>query len=170
MKHGYFGRKLGRNKDERKRLFRQLYHAMFANGQVKTTLAKAKSVQPTIEKLITSAKKNTSPSLRQVEKVLADHKTIAMLMDMVKTRFSKRTSGYTRVTKLGKRRGDASEMVILEFVDAAPKREESTAPKTAKKTKAGTAVVDAEIVEEKETKEEKKPKAAKKETKKKETK
>lgn len=151
MKHGYFGRKLGRNKDERRRLFMILTRSLIEQGRVRTTLAKAKAVQPMVEQLITKTKAATSGSLGAVEGVLADFGSFSKLRDMAKTRFSARTSGYTRIVKLGTRLGDAAEMVYLEFVDAAPVEEktEQIKPKASAAAKASAVVEEAEVVKEK---------------------
>ncbi len=151
MKHGYFGRKLGRNKDERKQLFRVLSRVMFEKGRIKTTFGKAKAVQPMIEKLITSAKRATAGSLREVQKNLADKPSADLLLEMVKTRFAGRNSGYTRIIKLGARKGDAAEVVYLEFVDAAPLVEQKKVEKKSKRTRdtdKKPEVQDAEVIKE----------------------
>ncbi len=119
MRHAYFGRKLHRTTNERQQLFRNLLRALIAHGKVITTLAKAKSVAPAMEKLITKAKSGTEAARRGVFADLGgDKESTKALMDMAKTRFSPRTSGFTRVIKLGARQGDAAEMVELSFVDA----------------------------------------------------
>lgn len=158
MKHGYYGRKLGRNKDERRRLFMILTRSFIEAGRIRTTLAKAKAIQPMVEKLITKAKSGTSGALNKVSGVLSDADSYKKLLDMAKTRFGGRTSGYTRIVKLGTRLGDASEMVFLEFVDAAPEKPKTKTTKAVKGTKA---VQEAEVVTEAEVKEEPKAKSAK---------
>lgn len=149
MKHGYFGRKLGRNKDERKQLFRVLLRALIANGRIRTTLAKAKAIQPMVEKLITQVKRGTSGALREVTKTLSDRASYEKLLEMATNRFMARTSGYTRIVKLGARLGDAAEEVFLEFVDSAPVKAEVVKEK---KTKEPKKVQEAEIVKSKKSK------------------
>lgn len=122
MRHAVFGRKLHRTVDERRRLFMILLRSLFGHGKIVTTVAKAKSMQPMAEKLITKAKSGTSADMRQIRKVLADRVTVGILMDWAKTRFAKRTSGFTRLVRVGRRLGDASETVELSFVDAAPEK------------------------------------------------
>lgn len=151
MRHGYFGRKLGRTVDERRRLFMVLVRSLITIGHIKTTFAKAKAIVPMVDKLITKAKDGSNASLSVLRKRLADESVVSVLRDMAKTRFHTRTSGYTRILKLGKRRGDASEMVILEFVDAAPVVTEVV---KAKPTKETPKVEEAEVVS-------KKPKSSK---------
>lgn len=159
MKHGVYGRKLGRNKDERKRLFRDIARALISHGRLHTTFAKAKSVQAMVEKLITKTKRATNGSLLEVKKTLADLAVEKKLIEMAKTRFAGRNSGYTRIVKLGARRGDASEMVYLEFVDAAPVAEVVKAPKKASPN--ASKVEEAEVVTEKPVKAKKMAKTAK---------
>ena len=127
----------------------QLTRSMFELGKVKTTIAKAKAVQPLVEKLITKAKSASSSDIREIQKTVSDSATEKRLLEMAKTRFTKRNSGYTRIVKLGKRVGDSSEMVYLEFVDAAPVAEKTVkaekAPKAAEKQ---PKVEEAEVVQE----------------------
>jgi large subunit ribosomal protein L17 len=117
MRHSYFGKKLSRTKNERRRLLQILARDVLIHGQIKTTLAKAKAVQPLVEKLITNVKKGTSAGMIQVRKVLADKKSVDFLLNDTKTRFASRTSGYTRIIKLGTIRSDAAQEVLLSFVD-----------------------------------------------------
>lgn len=147
MKHGYFGRKLGRNKDERKRLFRNLSSALIMHGRIHTTLAKAKSIQPMVEKLITRVKRGTSGATGEVHKTLSNNTTYTALVELAKSRWMTRTSGYTRIIKLGTRAGDAAEMVYLEFVDAAPvKKEVVKKIKAVKETKKTPVVQEADVL------------------------
>lgn len=132
MRHSVFGKKLSRTKNERARLRYNLLRSLILHGEIKTTKAKAKAVQALIEKLITKAKTGTEQKRREVETIISDKKIIAMLWNDAKTRFAKRQSGFTRVVLLGQRRGDASEMVLLSFVDN--KVEEAIVP--VKKTEA----------------------------------
>lgn len=117
MRHGYFGKQLSRTTNERKALIRNLMKSLIAHGSIKTTKAKAVATRSEIEKLITKAKKGTDASKRDVFAHLPDKKSVASLLSMAETRFAGRTSGYTRITKIGKRRGDATEQVIFSFVD-----------------------------------------------------
>lgn len=120
MRHSVFGRKLSRTKNERRRLLQGLARDVIIRGSIKTTLAKAKAVQPMVEKLVTLAKKG---SIKEVEKILASKDIEKLLNDDVKTRFANRTSGFTRIIKLGKRLGDSTEEVFLQFVDERVKAE-----------------------------------------------
>ncbi len=119
MRHSYFGKKLSRTKNERKNLLRNLARSMFLHGSIKTSKAKAQAVRGMVEKLITKAKKGTEQKKREIFSVLHEKDIVEKLMDMASTRFASRTSGFTRMVHLGPRRGDATEEVILSFVDEA---------------------------------------------------
>ena len=87
------------------------------HGAVRTTLAKAKAVQPLVEKLITKAKHGEHIDIVQVQRVLDNRQLTQQLFADAKTRFSGRTSGFTKIVKLGKRLGDAAEEVLFAFID-----------------------------------------------------
>lgn len=146
MRHGVYGRKLHRTVDERRQLFMILLRSLFGEGKIVTTVAKAKSIQPTAEKLITKAKSASNADMRQIRKVLADRVTVGILMDWAKTRFSNRTSGFTRMIRVGRRLGDASETVELSFVDAAPVKPEVVKTEVVKSVAAKGTVVEAKPV------------------------
>lgn len=114
MRHSVFGRKLSRTKNERKRLLQGLVRNTLRHGSIKTSVAKAKAVRPMMEKLITLAKKG---SAREVKKILADKQMEKELLADAKTRFASRTSGFTRIIRLGGRPGDATEEVLFQLVD-----------------------------------------------------
>ena len=118
MRHSVYGRKFSRTNDERKRLFTGLVRALLASDSIVTTIAKAKAVQPMVEKLVTRAKLGKPSDLRRVLRVIPEREIAKRLMEDAKTRFAARSSGYTRIIKLGKREGDATEMVQFSFVDA----------------------------------------------------
>ncbi len=124
MRHHIAGYKLSRTKDQRKALRRVLIKQLFENNRIKTTKAKAKAIRGDAEKLITLAKNSTNGS--DIEKVnarrlaastLADADIVKKLFDDIAPRFESRNGGYTRMLKLGLRKGDSSEMVILELVE-----------------------------------------------------
>lgn len=117
MRHSYFGKKLSRTKNERRRLLGGLARELISHGGVRTTLARARAVRPLVEKLVSRAKQGTSGQLRQVAKVLSDKATYQRLLSDAKTRFGGRTSGFTRIVRLGQRSGDGVEEVLLSFVD-----------------------------------------------------
>ncbi len=112
-----------------------LLRSLFGVGKIVTTVAKAKAVRPMVEKLITKAKHGKSADMRQIRKALADRVTVGILMDWAKTRFSKRTSGFTRLVRVGRRLGDASETVELSFVDALPEIKKIVKTKVVKQIK-----------------------------------
>lgn len=109
-----------------------LSRELIKRGTIKTTLAKAKAVQPMVEKLITRAKMGKDAK-KLVFKVLGDKESTEKLMSNAEVRFAKRSSGFTRIVKMGKRMGDATEEALLMFVDEEVKTE-VIKPKTEKKT------------------------------------
>ena len=118
VRNRVFGRKLSRDTDTRKAMFRSLVAAIVKNGSIITTKAKAKSIQGFLDKLITKVKKNTLASRRKVIAILGnDKETTEKLFGVLNETFAKRKSGFTRIINLPKRRGDLSKMVRLEFVD-----------------------------------------------------
>lgn len=135
MNHRVFGRKLSRSTDERQRLFGGLVVDLLTHGSVQTTIAKAKSIQGMVDKLITTAKKGTQASYRKVLGILNNGNLAHQLMGDAKTRFSSRTSGYTRIIRVGRRVGDAADVVILSLVDAVVPSEVVMTPKPVVKEK-----------------------------------
>ncbi len=110
-------RKLGRPANQRKALFRNLVTALFAHERIKTTEAKAKEVRILADKLITLAKKGDLHARRQAAAVLNDKEVLKKLFQEIAGRYTERNGGYTRILKLGPRRGDAAPMVLLELVE-----------------------------------------------------
>ena len=117
MRHGYAHRKLGRTSGHRLALFRNQLASLISSERIVTTLPKAKELRPLAEKLITLAKTDSVHSRRQAAKSVPDDALIAKLFDTIGPRFSTRPGGYTRILKLGARRGDNAEMAILELVE-----------------------------------------------------
>jgi len=109
-------RKLGRDSSARKALFRSILTSFFAHERIETTEAKAKEVSGLADKMITLAKRGDLHARRQVLAYLLDEKVTAKLFDTIAPRYKDRQGGYTRILKLGPRRGDAAPMVILELV------------------------------------------------------
>ena len=131
-------RKLGRTSSHRKAMFRNQLASLIDNERIITTLPKAKELRPLAEKLITLAKNDSVHTRRQAFQVIPDNALIAKLFDTLGPRFSTRPGGYTRIMKLGARRGDAAEMAILELVERSadktePKAAETTPAKGGKK-------------------------------------
>jgi len=118
MRHRVSGRRLNRSKKHRASLFKNLIIGLIETGQIKTTLAKAKAVKPLVDKLITRAKKGSLHSRRILLSFLRQKPAVNKLVDEIAPRFKKRTSGFTRIVRLGERKGDNAPMVSLEFVDS----------------------------------------------------
>jgi large subunit ribosomal protein L17 len=141
-------RKLGRTSAHRNAMFRNQLASLIDKERIITTLPKAKELRPQIERLITLAKnKDDVHGRRQAGRIIADDKLVAKLFGTLAPRFSERPGGYTRIVKLGSRRGDAAEMAILEFVDFELKTESAAAPEPAKKAKAKKAEPEADADE-----------------------
>ncbi|MBU2051617.1 50S ribosomal protein L17 [Patescibacteria group bacterium] len=117
MRHQLAGRKLGRNTHERRSLFKNLIRSLILNERIKTTVAKAKTIRPIVDKLMTQAKANTLAGRRRVLAVLVDRAAVDKLFKELAPRTAKRTSGFTRIRRLGQRRGDNSLLVQMEWVD-----------------------------------------------------
>jgi large subunit ribosomal protein L17 len=108
-------RKLGRTSAHRNALFRNQLASLIDRERIITTLPKAKELRPQIERLITLARTDSVHNRRQAVRVV-DEAMVAKLFDTLGPRFADRPGGYTRIIKLGPRRGDAAEMAILEFM------------------------------------------------------
>jgi len=132
MNHSVYGKKLSRTKNERRRLFCNLARSLILHGSIVTSRAKAKAVQPLIEKLVTKAKKGRDVDRRLILKTISDGVVVNTLLADAKDRFSQRTSGFTRMIKIGNIRSDGAEEVMLSFVDEAVKREPVTYEKSIK--------------------------------------
>jgi len=111
-----FYRKLGRDSGARKALFRNILTSFFAQGRIETTEAKAKEISGLAAKMITLAKRGDLHARRQVLSYLLDEAVVKKLFDEIAPKYKDRQGGYTRVLKLGPRRGDAAPMAILELV------------------------------------------------------
>jgi large subunit ribosomal protein L17 len=113
------GRKLSRSTNQRKALFRNLTTELFRHDRIKTTEAKAKSIQPIAEKLITLARRGDLHARRQAAREITDPVVLQRLFDEIAPRIQGRDGGYVRLYKLGPRQGDAAPMVQIELVDQA---------------------------------------------------
>ena len=116
MAHQIYGRHLGRTKDARRALFRNLVGQLIARGRVKTTIAKAKAIKPFIDKLVTKAKRASLASRREIVASLPKEAGLR-LVDTIVPQFKNRTSGFSRIVRLGERRGDNAELVLLEWTE-----------------------------------------------------
>ena len=109
-------RKLGKPSDQRRAMLRAMTTYLLENGQIKTTYARAKEVAPVAEKMITLAKKNDLAAYRQVLSFVTKEDVAKKLFDQIGPTYADRNGGYTRVLKMGPRRGDAAEMAIIQLV------------------------------------------------------
>ena len=109
-------RKLGRTTDQRKAMLRAMVTYLLENGQIKTTLTRAKEVAPVAEKMITLAKDNTLVSYRQALGFITKEDVANKLFKEIGPRYTDRNGGYTRIVRIGPRRGDAAEMAIIQLV------------------------------------------------------
>ena len=144
MRHRVAGRKLGRTTEHRVALLRNLSTQLFANEKIHTTLAKAKELRPFVERLVTISKRGTLHARRRVMRHIHDRTVVSKLFDTLSARYDQRPGGYTRIIKLGPRRGDNAEMALIELVDsegsqaadvveATPTKKAKTAKKKASK-------------------------------------
>jgi large subunit ribosomal protein L17 len=117
MRHRKAGRKFGRNPAQRQAMLRQLAISMILHERLTTTEAKAKSLRPVVEKLVTIAREDT-PHHRNLVMSKIDHPTATTkLFEVVAPRFEDAPGGYTRISKLGQRHGDAAPMALIEFIE-----------------------------------------------------
>src|SRR5688572_10883480 len=163
MRHGMVNRKLGRTSSHRMAMFRNQLASLIDHERIVTTLPKAKELRPIIEKLITLSKNDNVHARRNAAKLVADETLVAKLFGTLGPRFAERPGGYTRIIKLGSRRGDAAEMAILEFVGyELPSSSEKSAPAPAAPTRSKKKKADDEETEAAPAAEDKPKKAAKK--------
>ncbi len=136
MKHRLKGKKLNRTSSHRKALLKNLSQALLKHEQIVTTLIKAKTLKPYIDKLITIGKKGSLHSRRQAITKIGNEKLVQKLMDILAKRYKDRSGGYSRIVKAGYRYGDSAPMAVIELVE----RDESakgldSGPVTEKKIK-----------------------------------
>lgn len=116
-RHGYKGRKFGRERDQRRALMKGLATSLVEHGKIETTLPKAKELVRYIEKLITKAKKGDLHNRRQVIAKLSTQAAAFKLVDEIAPQLKDRTSGHVRVQRTRVRVGDGAQMATIEFVD-----------------------------------------------------
>lgn len=109
-------RKLGRNSSNRKALFRSILTSFFKYGKIETTVTKAKEVAKHSAQLITLAKRNDLHARRQVMAVLVDETITKKLFEEIAPKYEGGQGGFTRIYRVGPRRGDAAEMAIIELI------------------------------------------------------
>lgn len=133
MRHKVAGYKLGRDKSARRSLLRGLVTSVIERERIVTTVPKAKAARPLVDKMITLAKADSLHARRQAAAFLMTPASVKKLFDKLGARFGQRQGGYTRVTRLGWRKGDGAEQAVLELVgselvkraaDRAKRREE----------------------------------------------
>lgn len=114
MKHRIYGKRLGRNRNEREALFKNLVRSLFLKEVIQTTEAKAKAIKGLVDKVINQAK--NPKTKRLVNQFLSDKLTAKKLINEIAPRFKTRISGYTSTVKLGVRKGDGAMMVQISLV------------------------------------------------------
>ena len=110
-------RKLGRPTAHRNAMLRGLVTYLLENGQIETTLSRAKEVRSEAEKMITLGKKNTLASRRQALAYITKEDVVSKLFSEIAPKYAETNGGYTQIYKLGPRRGDAAEMALIKLVD-----------------------------------------------------
>ena len=110
-------RKLGRTTAHRNAMLRGMVTLLLENGQIETTLTRAKEVRSMAEKMITLGKKNTLASRRAALAYITKDKVVTKLFSEISTKYADRNGGYTQIFKLGPRRGDGAEMAIVKLID-----------------------------------------------------
>ena len=168
MRHRVAHRKLGRTTEHRISLLRNLAASLFIHERIRTTLAKAKELRPFAERLITLSKKDSLHARRQALRIMVHREAVNKLFRDLSARFADRPGGYTRILKLGPRRGDGAPMAYIELVDFAftPEKKESAAKKEKAEAKPKVVEPEPEAPEEVEAEEETAAAAPKKKAKK----
>jgi large subunit ribosomal protein L17 len=116
MRHRKNGRKFGRNPAQRKAMFRQQAISLILNERITTTEAKAKELRSVVEKLVTIAREDSEHTRNIVRSRLEHDRSVNRLFEEIAPRFESTQGGYTRISKLGLRKGDAAPIVLIEFV------------------------------------------------------
>jgi len=117
MRHRKKGRELGRTRSHRKAMLRNMATSLIIHERIRTTEAKAKELRPFAERLISLAKRGDLHSRRLAGRHIADGEALQKLFDQLGPRFQERPGGYTRVLKLGARKGDGAELALIELTD-----------------------------------------------------
>ena len=117
MRHAVKGRKLKVTSSHKKALFSNLATSLLRQKRIKTTVAKAKELRTFVEKLITKAKRQDIAARRHVARFIHDRAVVKELFDEIIAKIGDRPGGYTRVVKLGSRRGDGADLALIELVD-----------------------------------------------------
>lgn len=117
MRHRKKGRALSRTSSHRKAMLRNMATSLLVHERIRTTEAKAKELRPVVEKLITLGGTDDVHSRRQARRLIEDRAALTKLFDEIGPRFRERPGGYTRILKLGTRKGDGAEVAIIELTD-----------------------------------------------------
>jgi large subunit ribosomal protein L17 len=125
MRHLKAGRKLNRTSSHRKALFRNLAAALLHHESIRTTNPKALELRRVADRLITLAKTNNTHAIRQAFAYLRDKEAVKKLFSDIGTRYTEINGGYTRVLKMGRRKGDAAPMALIELTQKKDKEEET---------------------------------------------
>jgi len=137
MRHGKKIHKLERPKAHREALISNMAQALITHRRIKTTESKAKALKPVIDKLVTTAKENTVSARRLAAKTIKSKELLKKLFDEIAPEMMDRTSGYSRIMRIGVRQGDGAELVLIELISASQVDEDETAKKgKSKKVKA----------------------------------
>ncbi len=134
MRHKVRGRKLGRERDYRRLLLKNLVKSLVLHGRINTTLAKAKELRRVAERLVTYGKKGTVHHRRLAYRYLNDRTLVKKLFDEIAPRYKNINGGYTRIIKNGHRLGDNAPMAIIEYIEGIETKSKDTI-KTADLTK-----------------------------------
>jgi len=116
MRHNKSGYKLKRDIGARKALFKGLVTSVIEHERVVTTVPKAKAIKPLVDRMITLGKEDTLHARREAARVLYTPASVKKLFDTLATRFGQRNGGYTRIVRLGPRKGDGAEQAMIELV------------------------------------------------------
>ena len=118
MRHRKTGRKFGRNPAQRSAMMRQLAISMIMHERITTTEAKAKSLRPVVEKLVTIARSDTPHHRSVIMSKIDNGPATSKLFEVIAPRYEDAPGGYTRISKLGQRHGDAAPLALIEFNEA----------------------------------------------------
>ena len=124
MRHQVKGKKLSRDSSQRKALFKNLINALVIHGEIKTTESKAKAIRGLVDKLITKGKRGTFQARRLIGAFLQNKMAVNKIVDELSPTFKNRPGGFTKIVRLGPRRGDDAMMVKLELMEKPKPKEE----------------------------------------------
>ena len=134
MRHKFGYRKLNKNSEHRKALFKNMLNSLIKYEQIITTLPKAKELKPKIDKVITIGKDSKLSKKKDLFSKLQDQKSVKKVFDILSKRYANRKGGYSRVLKAGFRTGDDAPMAVIEVVDRDLNAKKVDKPKKVEKT------------------------------------